>query len=257
MILFTFGCCLRRRLRTQLKVTIMAFSPRSKTTFRLPLRKESPSELTFDLNSFVRQAPHDERDKPPNTAQQRLWLDITHLDTSQFEQIDDNYNSNMWKNFKFVRPKHSADRDGGRKSLQSPVGMIADIYPVSVPKPSRIGENTYQKFLQEVKLPQTKQKIVGWQGQGRQKLQSRTLKVQSECRAPPIDWEGNILPPANYKRYPRPETILSTDDFVQFYPSYNSPFPRKILSSIPSSSLYSRQGTPWHYGLRVRRPHFE
>ena len=234
----------------------MAFSPRSKTTFGLPLRNESPSELTYDLKSYVRQAPYDERDKPPNTAQQRLWLDITHVDTSQLQQIDNDYNSNMWKNFKFVRPKHSANF-GARNSVPSSPGMIADIYPLTVPKPSRIGNNTYQKFLQEVKLlPQTKQKIIGWQKQGRQELQSRTLKVQSECRAPPTDWEGNILPPANYRRYPRPESILSADDFVQCYPSYSSPAPRKVRS-IPSSSVYSRQGTPWHYGLRVRRPLIE
>lgn len=235
----------------------MAFSPRSNTAFGLPPRKESPLELAFDLNSFVRQAPHDERDKPLNTAQQRLWLDITHLDTTQLEQIDDDYNSNKWKNFKFVRPKHSADRERGRKSLQSPAGMIADIYPLSVPKPSRIGDHTYQKFLQEVKLPPTIQKVVGWQKQGKQELQSRTLKAQSECRAPPLDWEGNIIPPAKYKRYPRMETFLS-DEFVPFYSSYSTPFPRKI-HSIRSSSLYSpsRQGIPWHYGLRVKRPHFE
>ena len=233
----------------------MAFSPRSKTTFGLPLRRGSPSELTYDLNSFVRQAPYDERDKPPSTAQQRLWLDITHLDTSQLQQIDKNYNSNMWKNFKFVRPKHSASF-GTRNSLPSSEGMIADIYPLSVPKPSRIGKNTYHKFLHEVKLPQPKQKIIGWQKQGRQELQSRSLKVQSECRAPPTDWEGNILPPSNFKRYPRPESILPPEDYIYLpsFPSYNIPSPKK-MHSVPSSSLYSRQGTPWHYGLRVRKPH--
>lgn len=232
----------------------MAFSPRSKTTFGLPLRRESPSELTYDLKSFVRQAPYNERDKPPSTAQQRLWLDITHLDTSQLQQIDNNYNSNMWKNFKFVRPKHSANF-GTRNSLPSTEGMIADMYPLSVPKPSRIGKNTYHKFLHEIKLPEPKQKIIGWQQQGRQELQSRSLKVQSECRAPPTDWEGNILPPSNFKRYQRPESILPPpEDYLQSFPSYNSPSPKK-MHSIPSSSLYSRQGTPWHYGLRVRRPH--
>lgn len=161
----------------------------------------------------------------------------------------------MWKNFKFVRPKHSANF-ATRKSVPSSAGMIADIYPLAVPKPSRIGKNSYHKFLHEAKLPQAKQKIIGWQKQGTQELQSRTLKVQSECRAPPTDWEGNILPPPNYKRYPRPESILSTDDYFQGYPSYSSPVPKRVRS-ITSSSLYSRQGTPWHYGLRVRRPQIE
>ena len=234
----------------------MAFSPRSKTTFGLPLRKEPPSEVAFDLNSFVRQAPHDERDKPLNTAQHRLWLDMTHLDTAKLQQIDDKYNSNMWKNFKFVRPKDSANY-GERNSPEASKGMIAEIYPLTVPKPSSIGKNTYHKFLQETKLPETKQKIIRWQKQGRQQLQSRALKVKSECRAPPTDWEGNILPPTNFKRYPRPESRWSADDWQYVYPSYSiTPAPRKVLYTLPNSP-YSRQGTLWHYGLRVRRPHLE
>ena len=232
----------------------MAFCPRSKTTFGLPSRKEPPSELSFDFNSFVRQAPYDERDKPLNTAQHRLWMDITDLDTSKLQQIDDQYNSNMWKNFKFVRPKHSANY-GQQNTSAASKGMIAEIYPLTLPKPSSIGENTYHKFLRETKLPQVKQKIVGWQKQRRQELQSRTLKVESECRAPPTDWEGNILPPANFKRYPRNESIFSADEWQYVYPSYSSPTPGKHYT-LPNSP-YSRQGTPWHYGLRVRRPHFE
>lgn len=231
----------------------MAFCPRSKATFGLPLRKEPSSEVAFDLNSFVRQAPYDERDKPLNTAQHSLWLDITHLDTSKIQQIDDKYNSNMWKNFKFVRPKHSANY-GDRNPQQASKGKIAEIYPLTLPKPSRIGENSYHKFLQETKLPQNKQKIVGWQKQGRQEFQSRTLKVQSECRAPPIDWEGNILPPANYKRYPSPQSNLSADNWQYLYPSYSLPAPRRMQHTLPNSP-YARQGTPWHYGLHVRRPH--
>lgn len=245
-----------RRLGVPLKFhTAMAFCPRSKSTFGLPSSKDPPSEDTFHFRSFVRQAPYDERDKPLNTAQQRLWLDITHLDTTRLQQIDDKYNSNMWKNFKFVRSKHSA-RYGEQNSPAASQGMIAEIYPLSLPKPSSIGEHTYHKFLQETKLPQKKQKIIGWQKQGRQELQSRALKVQSECRAPPTDWEGNILPPANYKRYPRPERIFSADDWQYICPSYNSPALTKTLYTQPNSP-YSRQGTPWNYGLRVRRPHYE
>ena len=233
----------------------MAFCPRSKTTFGLPLRKEPPSDFAFDLKSFIRQAPHDDRDKPLNTAQLGLWLDMTHLDTSKLHQIDEKYNSNMWKNFKFVRPKHSANY-GERNSPAATKGMIAEIYPLTLPKPSSIGENTYHKFLQETKMPQRKQNIIGWQKQGRQELQSKVLKVQSECRAPPTDWEGNILPPTNYKRYPRPASTFSPDDWQYVFPSYSSPSPRKIQYTLPNSP-YSRQGTPWHYGLRVRRPHLE
>ncbi|KAJ7370991.1 hypothetical protein OS493_028608 [Desmophyllum pertusum] len=181
----------------------MAFSPRSKTTYGLPLRKESPTELTYDLKSFVRQAPHDERDKPPNTAQQRLWLDITHMDTSQLQQIDDDYNSNMWKNFKFVRPKHSANF-ATRKSVPSSAGN------------ARIA----------IKDTQSTERM--------------------PCTANRLG--GEHFTPPNYKRYPRPESILSTDDYFQGYPSYSSPVPKRVRS-ITSSSLYSRQGTPWHYGL--------
>ena len=231
----------------------MAFSPRSRTTFGLPPKKEPSSAFAFDLNSFVRQAPYDERDKPVNTAQYSLWRDITRHDISNLQQIDDQYNSNMWKNFKFVRSKHSA-RNGQRNSTQASEDMIAVIYPLTLPNPSKIGENSYDKFLKETKWPPKKQKILDGQQQGmRQKSQSRILKVQSECRAPPTDWEGNILPPTNYKRYPRPKSILSSaDDWRFVYPSYSSTILREINYTLPNSP-YSRNGTPWHYGLRVRR----
>ena len=243
------------RLRLQKFFTVMAFSLRSRTTFGLPQRNDRPLELAFDLNSFVRQAPYDERDKPINTAQHRLWLDMSHLDTSTMQQIDEKYNSNMWKNFKFVRPRHSANY-GKQSSPEASRGLIAEIYPLTLPKPSSIGENTYHKFLQETKLPKNKHKIVGWQKQGKEHFQSRILKVKSQCRAPPIDWEGNILPPTNYKRYPRPQSDFSNNDWQYLYPSYSSPAPSKMQYTLPDSP-YSRQGTPWRYGLRVRRPIIE
>ena len=228
----------------------MAFSPRSKTTLGLPTRKEPASAFEFDLRSFIRQAPNDDRKKPENTAQHSLWLDITRHDVSNLQNIDDQYNSNMWKNFKFVRTQHS----GRRISKQASKGTIADIYPLTLPKPSSIDENTYGKFLQETKFPVKKQKILDLQQQGtRQILQSRTLKVHSECRAPPIDWEGNILPPANFRKYPRRRSIYSTDDWEYIYRSYTSPaVSRKINYTLPNSP-YSREGTPWHYGVRGRR----
>ena len=150
---------------------------------------------------------------------------------------------------KFVRTQHS----GQRISKQASKGTIADIYPLTLPKPSSIGESTYEKFLQETKFPVKKQKILDLQQQGtRQILQSRTLKVHSECRAPPTDWEGNILPPANFRKYPRRRSIYSTDDWEYIYRSYTSPVSRKINYTLPNSP-YSREGTPWHYGLRGRR----
>ena len=235
--------------------TVMAFAPRSRATFGLPQRNDRPSELAFDLNSFIRQAPYDERDKPINTAQHRLWLDMSRLETSAMQQIDEKYNSNMWKNFKFVRPRRSANY-GRQSSPEAPRGLIAEIYPLTLPKPSSIGKNTHHKFLQETKLPQNKHKIVGWQKQGKEHFQSRILKVKSECRAPPIDWEGNILPPTNYKRYPRAQGDFSVNDWQYLYPSYSSPAPSKMQYTLPNSP-YTRQGTPWRYGLRIRRPIIE
>ena len=231
----------------------MAFSPRSKTTFGLPPKKMLPTVTSLELHSFVRQAPCEERDKPPNTAQHRLWLDITRLDTTTLNNIDDKYNSNMWKNFKFVRSKHSAN-EGEQTQLRTSAEMIAELYPLQAPKSSSVGENTYHKFLQEVKFPERKQNTAAWQKLGKQELQSRRLKIRSECRAPPLDWEGRIVPPTNFKRYTRPLPSVFSEHWDVCFSSFPD---AQQMYSPHYSSPYPCLGTPSRYGLRVRGPYIQ
>ena len=205
----------------------MAFKPRSKTTFGIP-PKIPASEVILDSRSFVRQAPSALRDKPCSTTQQRLWMDVTELDTSNIEQTDEQYDSNMWKNFKFVRSKASAGslaRSSSNSISKLPKyekpsvhqdphirAMVADIYPLKLPKSSNIGGNTYDKFLNEAKLREEKRQRIGLQLERTQDFQERVLKIRSECRAPPIDFEGGIIPPSDFRKYPQRAVALYIDD---------------------------------------------
>lgn len=246
----------------------MAFKPRSRTTFGIPPKIPS-SEVILDTRSFVRQAPSLLRDKPCSTAQQRLWMDVTDLDTTNIDKIDDEYNSNMWKNFKFVRSKASAgnlERKSGISSSKRKVilpvhnkpnvdkdphvrNMIADTYPLRLPKPSNIGQNTYGKFLNEAKLREQKRQRIGLQLEKTQNFQERVLKIRSECRAPPINVEGEIIPPLEFKKYPHKVVDFIDEAEFDVKPlSYVAQTARPYTGS-PGSALRSG-GSPWRQGLK-------
>ncbi|EDO49159.1 predicted protein [Nematostella vectensis] len=250
----------------------MAFLPRSRKTFGIPVRRQPVPEVLMDTRSFVRQAPCLLPHRTTNTVQQRLWLDITELDTTNIEHKDEQYNSNMWKNFKFVRSKQSAAESSKTLSPQPKErilkqgdarlidmetdhhvrGNIADIYPLKVPHPSRIGDNTYDKFLGEAKLTERKRNRIARQLQNSQDFRIRQMKIRSECRAPPLNWEGEIVPPQTFRRYPHRFNYDQEEDEQKLSYSYVSKNTRPYTGS--PGSEYQRYGTPWKDGLRGRKP---
>lgn len=251
----------------------MAFKPRSRTTFGIP-QKNPASEVILDSRSFVRQAPISLRDKSCSSTQQRLWIDVTDLDTTNIESIDDEYNSNMWKNFKFVRSKASAgslERKSGtstsRERIILPVHkkpnvnkdphvrrMIADTYPLKIPKPSSIGQNTYDKFLNEAKLREEKKQIIGLQLSKNQGFQNRVLKIRSECRAPPINLEGEIVPPIEYKKYPHKAIDFIDEAELDVKPlSYVAQTTRPYAGSPESD--FRPTWSPWRQGVKGYTSH--
>lgn len=249
----------------------MAFKPRSRTTFGIP-PKTPATEVSLDTRSFVRQAPAQLRDKPCNTVQQRLWMDITDLDTTNLEKTDEKYDSNMWKNFKFVRSNVSAgslartnSRSTSKKSelpraVEPKVdedkiikGMVADMYPLRIPKASTIGHNTYDKFLNEAKLRDQKRKTIDHQFGRTQEYQGKVLRIKSECRAPPINLEGEIIPPDDFRKYPQRPVVMEEDTWF-----YQKPLSYVAQTSRPytgSPSSVFRYGTPWKRGLTGRGPY--
>lgn len=248
----------------------MSFKPRSKTTFGIP-PKIPASEVILDTRSFVRQAPATLRDKPCNTAQQRLWIDITDLDTTNIEKTDDEYNSNMWKNFKFVRPKASAGSLAHSRGISTPKrhkvinlpshrkpnvdedpavrNMIADTYPLKLPKPSKIGGSTYSKFLNEANLREQKRQRIGLQLAKTQGLQDRVLRIRSECRAPPVNIEGEILPPPEFKKYAHKVSVEYIEDETMLEPKPLS-YVAQTARPYTGSPSESRAASPWKHGVR-------
>ena len=192
----------------------MAFSPRPKASLGIPTRAEPVSDSRLEARSFFREAPCSYRDKPPNTTQHRLWLDISAIDITEMEKMDKDYNSNLWKNFRFVRSGKTLKGSGSKTNISVPVVLktdherafrddVAKNYPLKIPKPSRVGEHTYEKFIGLARFSDEKRKTIQLHTKKTQNLEKKELKIRSECRAPPLDCEGHLLPPANFKKYPK------------------------------------------------------
>ncbi|XP_015208506.2 uncharacterized protein [Lepisosteus oculatus] len=78
--------------------------------------------------------------------------------------------------------------------------MIASLYPLSLPKPSRMGPNTYTHFLsQKGHTSSWSRKKASVQSNLARREQDR-ISFLSQIRTPTLDSHGNILPPENFKR---------------------------------------------------------
>ena len=253
------------------KLVQMAFTPRTKASLGIPTRSEPVSGSRLEARSFFRQAPCSLRDKPPNTAQHRLWLDISTVDIAEMEQMDKDYNSNLWKNFRFVRSARNITRSGSASKDFVPTAAgkidhdraicngVAENYPLKLPKPSRVGANSYEKFIDEATLTEEKRNRIRRQLNNSREPEKRVLKVRSECRAPPIDWDGNVVPPAGFRRYPRHiEWDEPVDTRPLPYTTHMRHHPRPLTREHGQQSPYSyshvRYGTPsWHRGVPLPR----
>uniref|UniRef100_A0ACB8E6Q7 Uncharacterized protein n=1 Tax=Sphaerodactylus townsendi TaxID=933632 RepID=A0ACB8E6Q7_9SAUR len=76
-----------------------------------------------------------------------------------------------------------------------------------VPPPSHLDGNTYIRFIEgEALFVSQRHKERVLTRTKKEMKQCEQLKLRSECRAPPLDTEGNIMPPKEFKRgFPRDE----------------------------------------------------
>lgn len=99
----------------------------------------------------------------------------------------------------------------GRNSQKSPrqshvvTEAISTLYPLNIPMPSRLGSNTLSKYYEQNKrqlFANDKSFVVARERVEREDARMRFLRLKSEMRNPPLDWQGNIMPPSSYKKYP-------------------------------------------------------
>lgn len=109
------------------------------------------------------------------------WLDIGRLPPIYCLRPDQQFDSNTWRWITIPRKQPMADPP--------------------VPPPSYLGDNTYIRFIEGDALfvDERHRKRILTRTKKEMK-QCDQLKLRSECRAPPLDTEGNIRPPKEFKR---------------------------------------------------------
>ncbi|ESO82384.1 hypothetical protein LOTGIDRAFT_86394, partial [Lottia gigantea] len=183
----------RERLMKPVKTTYTGFTPRS--VQKLATRKKPTTVLDFECNHFLRTNPEAFTNGQPS-VEHRLWLEAGKCAPPYPSRPDASYNSNVWRNFRKQFGFHTSAE--GRKTSD----VIAAMYPLNIPPPSKIGEHTFNKFVKESNLFQDERfKSLAIKRTSDDDFQMRKLKIKSEVRHPPIDRNGNILPPENFKKY--------------------------------------------------------
>ena len=101
--------------------------------------------------------------------------------------LDSNYNSNVWRNFRKSYGFHTSTK--GQKIGE----MIAQLYPLNLPPPSKVGEYTYPRFLSETPLiKDEKLRKLAIERTTQDILEFKRIRLKSEMRNPPLDERGDL-----------------------------------------------------------------
>ncbi|XP_048364847.1 testis-expressed protein 52 [Sphaerodactylus townsendi] len=124
------------------------------------------------------------------------WLDVGRLPPIYRPRPDKPFDSNTWRWITAPR-----------------AGAMAE---PPVPPPSHLDGNTYIRFIEgEALFVSQRHKERVLTRTKKEMKQCEQLKLRSECRAPPLDTEGNIMPPKEFKRYKRALSRKSPASCVQ------------------------------------------
>ncbi|XP_069484600.1 testis-expressed protein 52 [Ambystoma mexicanum] len=214
------------------------FSPRA--IHRLALVRPPNTNAKIEVHRRLR-GPLNSGDFHPFSEYQS-WVDISRLPPLFPLRPDKPYDSNLWRR---LTSGNLSDESVSRTSHKSACGS-----PIkSIPPPSRMTENTFLKFLSS--------RVLFLDEKRREQVISRTEKelkeserliLRSECRDPPRDSTGNILPPKDFKRYPvrraskkqaMESTTSSDDSLLKASLSQHGWKPRRL--TLEENSLMCKQ----------------
>lgn len=189
----------REFLSNNKNVPLSGFTSRSIN--RLVKTKQPVTMLRIEANHLKRDIKRSENNIVP-LLEYELWLEAGKLDKANFKskQADKNlaFNSNVWRNFRSYAGLNT------NTSLNVPEA-ICTLYPINVPAPSNLATNNLSQYYEQNKLRLfksektydfTKAKV------DKDAALMKFLRLKSEVRNPPLDSNGNIIPPRNFKKYP-------------------------------------------------------
>lgn len=197
---------------------------------RLASTKFQPNILTIETNHVKRNLKKNIKDINP-LLEYQLWLEAGKMDKTIIKSINSSeglsFNSNIWRNYRSSAGLYEENKNGLRES-------IACLYPLNIPPPSQIGPNTLQRYFEQNKslfrseegFKQAMEKV------DKEATLMKYLRLKSEVRNPPLDFDGNILPPKNFKKYP-PLNKKNNLEPVEEYSSRSYPH----LSLLPTPKI--------------------
>ena len=161
------------------------FTPRP--VQQLASRRRPHSMLDIECHHFLRSSPEGFTHQHP-TVQYQLWLEAGKHKPPFPDRPDPSYNSNVWRNFRrHYGFKTSAE---GRKMTD----VIAAMYPLNIPPASKVGAQTFEKYIQETSLfKDEKNKALAIKQTRSDMEEFRRLKYKTEARNPPLDQSGKYF----------------------------------------------------------------
>ncbi|XP_060072482.1 testis-expressed protein 52-like [Ylistrum balloti] len=183
----------REFLKVPSGVKHSGFTPRP--IQKLAERKKPRTMLNIECNHFLRTKTDAFTHGHPMLGY-KLWLEAGKHEAPYPSRPDDNYNSNVWRNFR-RQYGFSATADGRKIS-----DVIASMYPLNIPPPSQVGDHTFDKFIRESSLfNNDKMKALAMERTKNDVVEFKRLRVKSDARNPPLDESGQIVPPENFRKY--------------------------------------------------------
>lgn len=163
--------------------------------------------------------------KTKNVTSNRLEAGKMDKRNFKSETADRNicFNSNLWRNFRQSAGIPSSSAQKGTVSES-----ISALYPVNIPVPSNMGPHTLSKYYEQNKksfFKTEKSYQLASSKLDKEAAIMKYLRLKSEMRNPPLDYNGNILPPRNFKKYPpivKAYTIGSLGNSIQDFPHDNT-----------------------------------
>ena len=172
----------RQTLMSDVLVHRSGFSPRP--IQKLATRRLPRSSLNIECNHFLRSSTLESAHGHPSLPYQ-LWLEAGKHAAPYPEKADDQYNSNIWRNF---RQAYGVVTTTDNMKIND---MIATMYPLNIPAPSKVGNYTYAKFIRETPLiKDQRMKKRALQKSEQNLIEFHQLRLKSDSRNPPLDESG-------------------------------------------------------------------
>ena len=151
---------------------------------RLATKKLPRSITNIECNHFLRSTTQ-ESATGHKTMEFALWQEAGKHPPPFPRRPDAQYNSNVWRNFRKSYGFHTSS--DGQKIGE----MIASMYPLNVPPPSRIGDYTYAKFLRETPLiKDERRRQIAINRMSKDIEEFKKLRLKADMRDPPMDAQG-------------------------------------------------------------------